>query len=91
MLLVMMPAVQLGQASSTCSLLMLPLLLHAVFVDGQASQVRQLMLWSAGCYTATALFFSFKAGLQVRNSHNAYGASRTAYGARLAGAVVVID
>lgn len=39
----------------------------AVFVDGQASQVAQLMLWSAGCYTATALFYSFKAGLQVYN------------------------
>lgn len=36
-----------------------------MFVDGQASQVGQLMLWSAGCYTATALFFSFKSGLQV--------------------------
>jgi hypothetical protein len=41
------------------------LLCAAVFVDGQASQVGQLMLWSAGCYTATALFFSFKSGLQV--------------------------
>lgn len=38
---------------------------RAVFVDGQASRVPQLMLWSAGCYTATALFYSFKAGLQV--------------------------
>lgn len=41
------------------------LLLLAVFVDGQASAVPHLMLWSAGCYTATALFYSFKSGLQV--------------------------
>lgn len=37
-----------------------------MFVDGQASKVPHLMLWSAGCYTATALFYSFKSGLQVR-------------------------
>jgi hypothetical protein len=37
----------------------------AVFVDGEASRVPQLMLWSAGCYTATALFYSFKSALQV--------------------------
>jgi hypothetical protein len=42
------------------------LLCAAVFVDGQASKVPHLMLWSAGCYTATALFYSFKSGLQVR-------------------------
>jgi hypothetical protein len=54
----------LTASSSTNGVWMLPMLLHAVFVDGQASQVRPLMLWSTGCYTATALFFSFKAGLQ---------------------------
>jgi hypothetical protein len=35
-----------------------------VFVDGQAARVPQLLLWSAGCYAATALFYSAKAALQ---------------------------
>lgn len=37
---------------------------YQVFVDGQQSEVLHLMLWSSGCYAATALFYTLKVSLQ---------------------------
>lgn len=37
---------------------------YEVFVDARRDQVLHLMLWSAGCYTATAVFYAVKVSLQ---------------------------
>lgn len=37
---------------------------YQVFVDGEQGNVPHLLLWSGGCYAATALFYTLKVSLQ---------------------------